>query len=76
MAAQLSLGTKVIALPVYYVQVSVFSTVTGYSEDAIQKKIKRGVWLEGKHFRRAPDGHILMDLRAFHEWAENPRPEG
>ncbi len=58
-------------LPVYLVQLSVFEGLTGYSADAVQKKIRRGDWREGVHWRRAPDGHILMDLRAYHAWAEN-----
>lgn len=57
-------------LPVYLVQLSVFEQLTGYSADAVDKKIKRGVWREGIHFRRAPDGHILIDLRGYHAWAE------
>lgn len=53
-----------------YVQVKVFQTMTGYSADAIDKKIKRGVWREGVHYRRAPDGHILIDLRGYEAWVE------
>jgi hypothetical protein len=60
-----------ITLPVHYVRIPVFCTVTGYTPDAVDKKIKRGVWREGIHFRRAPDGHILIDLRAYHAWVEN-----
>lgn len=59
-------------LPVYYVKLALFEQLTGYSPDAVQKKIARGVWREGVHFRRAPDGNILMDLRAYEEWVENP----
>ena len=58
-------------IAVYYVQLDVFEQATGYSADAVHAKIKRGVWREGVHFRRAPDGHILMDLRAYHAWAES-----
>lgn len=61
-------------LPVDLVQLSVFEGCTGYSPDAVQKKIKNGMWREGVHWRRAPDGHILMSLSAYHAWAEN-RPQ-
>jgi hypothetical protein len=57
-------------LPVYYVKLSVFEGLTGYSPDAVQKKIRRGEWREGVHWRRAPDGHLLMDLRAYDAWVE------
>lgn len=59
-----------LSVPVHYVRVPVFCTVTGYTPDAVEKKIKRGVWREGIHYRRAPDGHIMIDLRAYHEWVE------
>jgi hypothetical protein len=59
-------------LPVYYVQLDVFEAHTGYSPDAVQKMIKRGVWREGVHFRRR-NGRILMDLRAYHAWVEDPQ---
>lgn len=59
-------------LPVDLVQLSVFEAATGYSPDAVQKKIKNGTWREGIHFVRASDGHILMSLRAYHQWAVNP----
>jgi hypothetical protein len=60
-------------LPVYFVKLTVFEQLTGYTPDAVHAKIKAGVWREGVHFRRAPDGHILMDLRAYHTWAEGQR---
>jgi hypothetical protein len=41
---------------------------TGYSEKAIRRKIEDGVWIEGKHWRRAPDGHIFIDLAALNAW--------
>lgn len=60
-------------IPVYLVKLTVFEQLTGYTPDATHAKIKKGEWREGVHFRRAPDGHILMDLRAYHAWAENPQ---
>ena len=35
----------------------------------IRRKIERGVWLEGKHWRRA-DGGIYIDTRAVEKWVE------
>jgi hypothetical protein len=60
-------------IPVYLVQLDVFERATGYTPDAVQKKIQRGEWREGIHFRRAPDGRLLMDLRGYHAWAEGQR---
>ena len=38
--------------------------------EAVYEKIRVGVWVEGRHYRRAPDGHILIDLEAFERWVE------
>jgi hypothetical protein len=66
--------TPIAYLPINYVQLSVFWTMTGYSPDATQKKIKRGEWREGEHYRHAPDGKILIDLKGYHSWAESQAP--
>lgn len=57
-------------LPVYFVKLSLFEQLTGYSPDAVHKKIAKGVWREKVHFVRAEDGNVLMDLRGYHAWAE------
>lgn len=61
--------------PAEYVRINLFCAITGYSADACDKKMRVGVWREGIHYRRAPDGHILMHLPSFYQWAENP-PQG
>lgn len=55
-----------------YVRIPLFCIVTGYTEEAVQTKIKKGTWREGKHYKRAPDGHLLIDMWGFHSWVENP----
>jgi hypothetical protein len=44
--------------------------LTGYTEKAVRGKIYEGVWVEGKHFRRAPDGNICINLEAYEAWVE------
>ncbi|CAG4885097.1 Excisionase [Georgfuchsia toluolica] len=44
--------------------------LVGYSDDAIRAKIKKGVWLSGVHFRKAPDGRIFFHLPAIKQWIE------
>lgn len=58
------------------VTIKKFSEETGYSEQAVRSKIKRGDWLEGELWTRAPDGRILMDMEAYERWVkrENPTP--
>ena len=47
------------------------SSISGYSENAIRAKIKRGVWLMGKHWRKAPDNRILLCPKEIDAWVEN-----
>jgi hypothetical protein len=49
-------------VPTRYVLLPLAALVTGYTVKAMEKKIERGDWLEGKVWRRAPDGRILIDL--------------
>lgn len=56
--------------PVRFVTIQAFALLTGYSEKAIEKKIDDKVWMEGRHYRRAPDGRRLIDLEGFERWVE------
>jgi len=47
--------------------------LTGYSVKAIERKIERGDWQEGKVWRRAPDGRILIDVLGYQRWVEGAR---
>lgn len=51
-----------------FVTIKRFAELTGYSGRAVEGKMHRGDWLEGREFRKAPDGRILMDLEAFERW--------
>jgi hypothetical protein len=56
--------------PVQWVTVAKFAELTGYSEDAVRAKLKTGVWLLGKHYRKAPDNRVLMNLTEYERWVE------
>ena len=58
-----------------YIRITKFVEETGYTKRAVETKILRGVWLEGKHYRRAPDGSILMDMEGYEKWVENQPAE-
>ena len=47
-----------------------FCSLTGYSEKAVRRKIEEGVWTQGRHYRKAPDGHITMNLQEYYKWVE------
>ena len=44
--------------------------MTGYSEQAIRAKVKKGVWISGVHWRKAPDGHLFFSPSAITAWIE------
>jgi hypothetical protein len=56
-----------------YVLLPLANLLTGYSVKAMERKIERGDWQEGKVWRRAPDGRILIDVLGFQRWVEGPR---
>lgn len=53
-----------------WVLIPVFCALTGYTVKAVQRKIQSGVWLQGKHYRKAPDGHITMNMQSYYRWVE------
>jgi hypothetical protein len=58
--------------PARYVLLPLAQLLTGYSVKAMQRKIERGDWQEGKVWKHAPDGHIVIDMVGYHKWVENP----
>ncbi|MEJ0034849.1 MAG: excisionase [Gammaproteobacteria bacterium] len=56
--------------PARYVLLPLANIITGYTVKAMQGKIQRGDWQEGKVWRRAPDGRILIDMVEYERWVE------
>ena len=56
-----------------YQTIHKFSKESGYSEDAINSKIRDGVWLENKVWIKAPDGRRLIDVEGYYQWVEMAR---
>jgi len=54
-----------------WIRASKYAEISGITTAAIKAKRQQGVWLEGKHWVRAPDGQIMIDWRALDEWAES-----
>jgi hypothetical protein len=40
----------------------------------MERKIERGDWQEGKVWRRAPDGRIVIDVVGYQRWVEGQSP--
>jgi len=53
-----------------WITIKKLSDCTGYSENAIRAKIKTGVWLDGRQWRKAPDGRILFNPESINDWVE------
>lgn len=43
------------------------AVMLGLTEKAIERKIERGVWVEGKHFARR-DGNVFIIIPAVEQW--------
>ena len=56
--------------PAPYITITLASIVTGLSVKAIQRKIEDGKWLEGREYRRSPDGGIFISLKGYQSWVE------
>jgi len=57
--------------PARFVTIPLAESLTGYTTGAIETKIARGVWVEGREWRRTSDGRILIDMRGYERWVEN-----
>jgi len=56
--------------PVRCITIKKFCEVTGYTENAVNAKIRDGVWLEGTIYIKAPDGRRLIDLQEYDLWVQ------
>lgn len=56
--------------PAPYVTVKLAAQITGMSEKAIRRKIESGKWLEGKEYRRTPDGCVMVSIEGYRKWVE------
>ena len=56
--------------PAKWVRAVLLEAMIGISVEAIRKKRQNGVWLEGKHFVKAPDGMWVYDWAEIDRWQE------
>lgn len=50
------------------VTIKKFSEISGYSEEAIRQKLKKGIWRYREHAFKAPDGRILLKPTKIEDW--------
>lgn len=60
--------SAVTLLPARFVTIEVFSAITGYSEKAVRRKIQEHAWRQGREYKRAPDGRLLVDMQGYEKW--------
>lgn len=53
-----------------YVLIPKAAELTGYSPKAIERKIERGIWVEGREWVKAPDGRRLISMKGVQQWVE------
>ena len=53
-----------------YVTIQLASYITGLTEKAIRRKIEDGKWLDGREYRRSPDGGIFISMKGYQAWVE------
>jgi len=58
-------------MPARYVLLPLAQVLTGYTVKAMERKIERGDWPEGKVWLHAPDGRIVIDLMGYQKWIES-----
>ena len=56
------------AIQLKFVTIPLFLALSGYSDKAVRRKIEDGVWIQGVHYRKAPDGRIHIDMPAYYDW--------
>lgn len=71
-AGHSSTPPPLVVAPARYVLLPLANAITGYTVKAMERKIERGDWAEGKVWRRAPDGRILIDILGYQRWVESP----
>ncbi len=54
-----------------YVTADKMSELTGYTKKAIELKVERGVWRQGKVWVKGPDKRRLYSISGYNEWAES-----
>jgi hypothetical protein len=64
---------RVMVAPAPYVTIEQASVMIGLTPKACRKKIECGVWLEGREYRRGPDGRIYVSISGFKNWVEGRR---
>jgi len=53
-----------------WVTIQKLSDMSGYTVAALRNKIQRGEFVEGIHYRHAPDGRVHFNVEAYEAWVQ------
>jgi hypothetical protein len=56
-------------------KVKKFCELTGWTPKAIEIKISRGVWINGREYIKAPDGNIVISIKGYESWIARSKPK-
>lgn len=56
--------------PLRYIPLRGYCEMTGESAEAVRKRIQRGIWAEGIHYRKDPMGEIRIIPEGVDAWVE------
>lgn len=51
-----------------YVLIDKAAEMIGYTRAAINAKIARGQWVEGREWIKGPDGRRFISMKGFEQW--------
>lgn len=60
----------IMVAPAPYITIALASQLTGLTEKAIRRKIEDGKWVEGREYRRGPDGGVFVSIKGYQQWVE------
>jgi len=63
-------GRPLIVNPARFVTIEMCAAITGLTRSAINKRMGRGYWIEGRQWRRAEDGRIWIDMQEVEKWVQ------
>jgi hypothetical protein len=57
--------------PIDLITTKKLAELTGYSVGALRKKIHDGIFRQGVHFVKSPDGRIHWNIQEYEKWVQH-----
>lgn len=61
-------GFQTVIADIKFITIRKLCELTGYTSGALYAKIHRGDWVDGKEYRKAPDGRPLISVEGYNNW--------